>query len=354
MKRFVSFWIFAFGLATFALPIAIQVQTRPSPLVYVPTGGIIAQDLTITTGQTVWLEAGQTYYYNTLTIQSNATLAITNKTFVAKWTQIVCTNYVCAGVSQNKIFADSVLMANTTPTTNAVVAWDGTALSYIYPATVVGANGHAPSGGTGNVYGGGGGSSGNHFQTGHNAFNSAGTLYPGSGGDGYAYSTGTSILALFQSLLPGQNGVYGGVTTYSESTELDSPGGMGGMNGGASGCIYFKVLNNTTTTGTNFICAVGQKGGSGANGNDCVNLDWDAWAGDGGAGGSGGNSGRVVISYRLAGLTGTAPAAIVTASTGGSGGAGGIATSANSTSNNGQPSAAGSAGSVGSTSTTTF
>lgn len=358
---FKNFAVFLLCLAipTNGICLAPQIQAQPTPIVFV-TGGIVAKDLTITSGQIVWLDAGGIYYFNTLTIQSGGILSITNRTPVAKWTQIVCTNFSSTASGQFVVQADHFWQTNGLACTSAVVAWDGRWLSNYWANVGLGGNGSTPSGGlpsgNGNLYGGGGGGGENNTGT------SATYLALGKGPNGYSsfYNTDwPNFSILYGNLinatwLPCTNGPGFVIVTDNDPYEVDGGGGYGGANGFSGGALYFRVLNSYTGPASTPIIfqADANPGGTGGPGGNAVNLAGAgsyAYGGGAGGGGGGGNGGQLLFVYHTA--TGLTPALQFNAGTGGAGGAGGTAIDTGGTAINAPAAAAGTAGKAGSGST---
>lgn len=340
--------------------LAPQIQVQPTPIIYV-SGGIVAQNLTINSGQIVWLDAGGVYYFNSLIIQSNGILSITNKTPVAKWTQIVCTNFSSTASGQFVVQADHFWQTNGVACTSAVVAWDGRWLSNYWASVGLGGNGSTPTGGlpagNGNLYGGGGGGGENSPGI------SATYLRLGQGPDGLSSFNNltwpnSSILngnLINATWAPSTNGPGFVLVTDNDQYELDGGGGYGGANGFSGGALYFRVLSSYTGPASVPIIfqADASPGGTGGPGGNAVNLAGAgsyAYGGGAGGGGGGGNGGQIVFAYPTAGVSGITPALQVNAGSGGTGGAGGTATDPGGTAINAPAAASGTAGRAGSSS----
>ena len=222
-------------------------------------------DLTINSGQTVYLTYGQTYDYRNITINSGGALVISNPNQNATSSYLLTT----IGVSGNLIIDGTFYAPRFNPTWWNGYTWGvnfnipRNSLSDFYTVSTTfiqrnggnGGSGYGTSGGAG-VYGNGGGGGGQEGYSGGAASFSQG----GTGGNGRPCGvmgiggTGGTVTSP-----NGNSGTYG-YNCYGGY----GAGGGGGFRGLHSGPLAFKVKGSIS--GTGLIYAQGGNGGAGGSG----------------------------------------------------------------------------------------
>lgn len=297
--------------------------------------------LNVPAGTTI-LTAGQTYDYDTITIQAGGSLQFQGGDGTTPSILGVKTLLSIAATGEIR----SQRGTSTSGGTFTSTAPDGEIISYTITPNTFGGDGGIDGGfnpnGVGSVVGGGGGGGPTGSDGGAD----------GSGGIGGAGVPGAPIRGA-AGILYGGSGGDGGAATGS-ATVVDGSGGGGGAKGYHGGGLYIKVAGISSGTGS-VICS-GAFGGNGGNGGNSTNNKASglrySWGGGGGGGGSGGQGGAIKGRFKSAIPSWTFS---IAGGSGGGAGNGGIASGAVGVPlTDGSVGNIGSAGHVGSTDTATY
>ena len=337
--------------------IAVSVQAQSFTFrdeAFIGQGAAALTSVTISNGQTFVLNAGQTYQYATVTVQSGGLIQVTNTGTTPLMTQLICQNLVLnAATAADVIKVDTFQFSGAAKTGNIVTA-DGVTISQAYPAARTGGNGGGVtgvgSGASGGQTGGGGGNAGDDYQTGSGGGSTSG----GTGGAGFSFDLGATVAGATGGTAgspTGQNGTAIVDVGGSGSAETDGTGGGGGFGGRSAGQLYIHVTTMLTSVANANINLAGYNGYPGGKGGNVTASNPSAlpcFGGNGGGGGGAGNSGTITLKYTA--LTGVLPSATTTNAVGGAGGAGGTATGVAGSANGN----AGNAGTAAAAPTKTF
>lgn len=296
-------------------------------------------DLTVLTGNTTTLTAGNTYDYNNITVQIGGVLRFSGGDGTTPTILGFKGIFDLSGTIQSKGNTSTAggTFTNTAP--------DGFSMSYAItnePGGDGGADGGFNAAGLGNTTGGGGG--GGPGGTDGDFVGNGGAGGTGNGG-GTSGAGGSTF---------GGSGSNGGAAVSSVTSNLRGGGGGGGARGINGGGLYIKGGASSTTSGTGTIDVSGSGGGSGGNGGSATNNKataiHNAFGGGGGASGAGGCGGKVSARFKS-----SAPAWTYTISGGAPGvpGIGGTAL-ALGTATGGEDGNYGATGDVGSTDIATY
>lgn len=238
-------------------------------------------DLVITSGQTVNLQTGNIYDYNSITIDSGGTLSINGSGWVRIGVKdkLVNNGTIIARnngeVPSGQTYSTQELDLSGSPT--------GSTLTFTNP-TRLGGNGGGYQGysyGEGNpglaAFGNGGGGAGTACE---GVFHDGQSASSTKGGDGGVYDDA----------FPGVGGGFAGATVYGNA------GGSGAVNGGGGGSRGYSGagiwLKAGSVSGNGVITASGQPGGAGGSSTAIPSYCWSSsgqsWGGGGGAGGNAG------------------------------------------------------------------
>jgi hypothetical protein len=289
-------------------------------------------DLIITSGQTVYLNGGQIYSYNSIRIDAGGVLSIFGQSGNGSVTEIAVRNsftlngaIVCR--YHNRTIGDVSFSGNYTLlptesfslyTTQALGGGGGGGGRYQMsfsmpaagsgPAGGSGTGGWGGGGGGGNTwdyvggYGGSGGSTGQSGQVGGQYTNPG--IYPGVGGN--AGVGGTEWYRTAGQAATGRIGSYGagiggdgangggGGGWGSDQNDGGSGAGGGGGNKGNHGGLLMLLLEGTIS-GNGVIYVNGDTGYNGGAGQDGNNTRIYTCSGGGGGGGAGGSGGKVCV-----------------------------------------------------------
>jgi hypothetical protein len=280
-------------------------------------------DLVINSGQTVNLAAGQSYDYNSITINSGGVLNITGKGIILLGS---VNNFVINGSITSSTFDDcSAAFSLTDPDVNAV---SPITVSYAYtPAGSGGNGGNGPGGnawsggmsggagccGLGGGGGGGGGGAWGGGCCGMNFYGGRGGTCGGGGDFSYGngnvyqfhYNGGAGMItygnggsAAAGSIGGGSGGGAGSKGVFNNAPFSGHSGGGGGMKGLHKNSLYIRTKSSVMGSGS--INVAGTNGFNGGTGGSPTVCDvYQPGSGGGGGGGSGGSGGEVNIKFKV-------------------------------------------------------